>query len=128
MAQEPQAEPKRVRVFGPDNRYYSFPEGTTKEAAVSFFKKKGVTSPEAPAPKPAKVTAPAAPTPQPVKQAPEESSAFGRGIEKSFGLDPQKMIEAYKGKDIQGVGGQPRRVSGAQAQWAEMGEEVVDGL
>jgi len=56
MAQEPTTQgsdetKKHVRVFGPDNRYYQFPQGTTKEAAVSFFKKKGITSPESSTPK-----------------------------------------------------------------------------
>jgi hypothetical protein len=61
-------------------------------------------------------------------KAPEESSSFGRGVEQAFGIDSQKMTEAFKGKDVRGVGGQTRHVSGAQAQWAEMGEEIVDGL
>ncbi len=68
---EPQetTDKKRVRVFGPDNRYYSFPEGTTKDTAVSFFKKKGITSPESPAPKP--VAAPEVKAP-PVQASPQK--------------------------------------------------------
>jgi hypothetical protein len=141
---EPQ-EQKKVRVFGPDNKYYQFPTGTTKEAAVSYFKKKGITSPEAPEPKPfegKKVDVEA--LSKNVKDAysklaPEEKSSSGRGVESSFGIDPQKMIKAFKeGKDIKGeagpagtVGGQPGKdvhLTGAHAQWAEMAEEVVDGL
>jgi hypothetical protein len=134
---EPQAEPKKVRVFGPDNRYYQFPAGTTKEAAVSYFKKKGITSPESPAPKsemakvdPSKLltdlkgaTARLAP-----EERPGGLAKFGRGVEQAFGVDPEKMATAFKGKDVRGVGGQTRHVSGAEAQWAEMGEEIFGGL
>jgi hypothetical protein len=102
-------------VFGPDNRYYSFPEGTTKNVAVSFFKKRGITSPEAPAPKPSTTAL----TPTPVKKAPEEEktgyAAFGRGTERSFGIDPQKMAEAF-------------HRGGASAQWHEAGAEFLHNL
>lgn len=58
--QDQQSKPQRdyVKVFGPDNRYYRFPKGTTKDQAVSYFKTKGITSPESPAPKPAAGTPP----------------------------------------------------------------------
>src|SRR6266852_2286886 len=66
-----QDKPKGVRVFGPDNRYYRFPEGTTKEKAVAFFKAKGITSAESSAFKPSTTPRPkpqaAAPTPKPAQ-------------------------------------------------------------
>jgi hypothetical protein len=48
-----------VHVVGPDGKHYKFPAGTTRDKAVEYFKKKGVTSaPAASAPKPASSTAP----------------------------------------------------------------------
>jgi hypothetical protein len=70
------------------------------------------------------------------KLAPEELPGayykFGQGVEKSFGIDPQKMIQAFKGKDVfdyedkEGV--HTKHVSGAEAQWHEMAEEFFDRL
>lgn len=34
-----------VQVQGPDGRKYAFPKGTTKEAAIGYFKKKGISAP-----------------------------------------------------------------------------------
>lgn len=36
-------DPQNVAVQGPDGNQYSFPAGTTKDQAISYFKKKGVT-------------------------------------------------------------------------------------
>lgn len=36
-----------VRVKGPDGQSYSFPDGTDKDAAVAYFKKKGISAPAA---------------------------------------------------------------------------------
>src|SRR5580700_7158364 len=33
-----------VTVVGPDNKKYAFPDGTTKEKAIAYFKKKGIGS------------------------------------------------------------------------------------
>jgi len=41
-------EMEYVRLLGPDGRMYRFPPGTTKESAMSYFKKKGVLSPSRP--------------------------------------------------------------------------------
>lgn len=35
-----------VRVKGPDGQSYAFPDGTNKEAAIAYFKKKGITAPD----------------------------------------------------------------------------------
>lgn len=70
-------QPKKVRVFGPDNRYYSFPEGTTKEKAVAFFKQKGITSAESKPPKLGSAAKAAPPTtPEPQKETPPEESKY----------------------------------------------------
>ena len=37
--------PEGVTVHGPDGNTYQFPDGTSKEAAIAFFKKKGVGAP-----------------------------------------------------------------------------------
>jgi hypothetical protein len=64
------------------------------------------------------------------KLAPEERGGgrFGQGVERAFGIDPQKMIEAFKGKDIESKGGQKSHLTGAAAQWAEFGEQFSEGL
>lgn len=96
MAQEPQEtqlpgqtppageKKKGVRVYGPDNRYYQFPEGTTKEAAVSFFKKKGILSPESPRYKPTApapgATPPAAAAAQP-QAGPKPEPTYGQKMD-----------------------------------------------
>src|SRR6267378_792540 len=82
---EPQEQDKskRVRVFGPDNKYYQFPSGTTKEAAVSFFKKKGITSPESkplPAQATPKVAGAEVPKPAPVQQ-PAQQPTYGQKMD-----------------------------------------------
>jgi len=41
-----------VTVTGPDNKPYEFPDGTTKDTAVAYFKKKGVGGAPAAAPPP----------------------------------------------------------------------------
>lgn len=95
MAQEPQetqlpsntdptAEKKKgVRVYGPDNRYYRFPEGTTKEAAVSFFKKRGILSPESPKYKAAAPVAGATPpaAAAPPQTGPKPESTYGQKMD-----------------------------------------------
>lgn len=64
--------------------------------------------------------------------APEEKlgafSEFGKGIERTFGIDTQKMIQAFHGKDVEGLGGTKRHLTGAQAQWTEFGEQFTDNL
>jgi hypothetical protein len=137
MADETQTveqQPKRIRVFGPDNKYYSFPPGTTKDKIGSFFKEKGITSPESKpvttAPKETKlqIVGQSKDTIQslrkdvmersfgaPSAKAPEETSYFGRGIERSFGVDPQRMIEAFKR-------------GGAKEQQHELGGQLIDNL
>jgi hypothetical protein len=37
-------EQEYVKVLGPDGKRYLFPAGTTKEKAIDYFKKKGITS------------------------------------------------------------------------------------
>src|SRR6266481_8081418 len=104
---EPQEQdkPKGVRVFGPDNRYYRFPEGTTKEAAVAFFKKRGISSPESPAPK----TTPAQPQQAPKATSFTEEHPFQAGVTKSFGFDPERIAKA----------------GGVEDQWKELGSQII---
>jgi hypothetical protein len=42
-------EQEHVKVLGPDGKKYLFPPRTTKEDAIDYFKKKGITSPAKPA-------------------------------------------------------------------------------
>src|SRR6267154_3209752 len=74
ITQQPDEAKKHVRVFGPDNRYYQFPQGTTKEAAVSFFKKKGITTPESAVPKPSAQAAPAEKPPEAKPVSPKQET------------------------------------------------------
>jgi hypothetical protein len=70
------------------------------------------------------------------KLAPEERpgslAKFGRGVEQSFGFDPEKMSKAYHGKDITSTS--PFRpdkqvhLEGATAQWHEMADEFMTNL
>jgi hypothetical protein len=105
--QEQQDKPKGVRVFGPDNRYYRFPEGTTKEAAVAFFKKRGISSPESPAPKTTPTTEPK--TAQKPASFTEEHP-FQAGVTKGFGFDPERIAKAGSTED----------------QWKELGSQALE--
>jgi hypothetical protein len=39
---KPGSQSKESKFQGPDGKHYLFPDGTTKEAAISYFKKKGI--------------------------------------------------------------------------------------
>jgi hypothetical protein len=84
-----------IRVFGPDNKYYRFPTGTTKDQAIGYFKQKGITSPESKVPKTAKIppSAPGAAALQTDKKQVDmmHEHPFYSGIAQGFGLDPQKV-------------------------------------
>ncbi len=140
---EPQAEPKRVRVFGPDNKYYSFPEGTTKETAVSFFKKKGITSPEAP--KPAAVSAPASatpPTPKPEAKAvtkPTVGQKMDIEAEREMGIisrfrprwdTPEQVLKdpTWYGRSTKYLGGELVAAGKTGASFAVGGAKIIHDL
>src|ERR1700756_1165249 len=75
-------------------------------------------------PKPAAVST--APSITPPKE-PGALDALGMSVAKSFGFDPQKMLEAHKGKDIEGIAGK-HHLEGAAAQWMEAGEQFSDNI
>jgi hypothetical protein len=40
----PDPQPQQVTVVGPDKKTYKFPAGTTKDKAIAYFKKKGISA------------------------------------------------------------------------------------
>jgi hypothetical protein len=89
MPEPQQDDKKHVRVFGPDNKYYQFPAGTTKDAAVAFFKKRGITSPE---------TKPAAPQAAPQQTgvpAPQGPPTIGQKMDVEAERE-QGMVSRYR--------------------------------
>jgi hypothetical protein len=42
----PETQEQQVTVVGPDKKTYKFPAGTTKDKAVAYFKKKGISAPK----------------------------------------------------------------------------------
>lgn len=94
--QETSGAPKKkgVRVFGPDNRYYQFPEGTTKEGAVSFFKNKGITSPESPVFKPKAATPPVTGVKPPVGGTPPKAVPQKPTYGQKMDIEAQSEMEA----------------------------------
>lgn len=86
----------QVRVLGPDNKYYKFPTGTTKDQAVSYFKKKNILSPETKPPAAQGATPSVAkPGTPPAAGGPsfETQHPFYAGVAKGQGLDPEKLAK-----------------------------------
>jgi hypothetical protein len=89
---EPQEQKDSVRVLGPDNKHYVFPKGTSKEQAISYFRKKNILSPESKPP--AAVVTPLQPKPGAPPAAGgslKEEHPFQSGVVTGFGLDPEKV-------------------------------------
>lgn len=85
----------QVRVLGPDNKYYKFPTGTTKDQAVSYFKKKNILSPETKPPAAQVTPPPVKPGTPPAAGGPsfESQHPFYAGVAKGQGLDPEKLAK-----------------------------------
>lgn len=89
----------QVRVLGPDNKYYRFPKGTTKDQAISYFRGKNILSPESKPPA-ASVTPPTTKPGAPPAAGVDfkQQHPFYAGVATGSGMDPEKL-EKYGGKE-----------------------------
>lgn len=101
-----------VTVQGPDNKTYQFPEGTTKDTAVAFFKKKGIgAQPQQPSFNPTQTN----PTQSFGSSGVEDKGlypAIARGAANTFGIDHKAIDSAYSKE-------------GTWGEWKELAGQVL---
>lgn len=121
-----------VPVTGPDGQLYHFPTGTTKESAVSYFKKKGIGAAPSSAPGGAPPQAKVEPAAPPISQPPTRGQAVDQSLEQWQGSiskwrprwdDPQKMLQDPKWYDP----GTPRAGQMATGAMRAVGHMALGG-
>src|SRR5271154_6257816 len=114
--------PPLVKVRGPDGKVYGFPQGTTKDSAVAYFKKKSIG-----------VSAPAhAPATQPQTPPPTVDERVAQWAEQNYGEKATKQAPSWYGataKYLAGEGlGAGLAVEGAAKGTAKLGYDLVSSL
>ena len=107
-------------------------QDTIEHGPWEKFQTKPVAIAPAPAPAPTEEHGPweKFQAPKPAAAPPKESGfhTFEKSLATSFGFDPDKLLQAYQGKDIEGLLGKKRHLTGTLAQLAEAGEQFGENI
>ncbi len=103
-----------VEVQGPDGQTYHFPDGTNKEAAVGYFKKKGIGA-KAPEPK----------TPGFFKRL-AQGVGVPSSMEEAKGMLPQSKLETFEALTDPAAMIADRAVANIGREGAKAGKEILE--